>query len=231
MFEGFQIRNVAATELRLMEIGTWLFSLRSEPILAELVCRLQTKDKFRSAFFETAAAAWCKRLGHTVLRSPGIQKKGSDFDFVIAAGGSTINVEVTELRVDDFDVQRVIRGLDKKRKQLPESAANILCCYLPVTWGDEASFKNDLDQVSDGLFRSSKRINALNFSMEQFVPGTQNVSVRYITHLNDGARNQDAKLNRALRSYYSTLSPVPTDRSASFSPSKQFDDWVESLIP
>jgi hypothetical protein len=230
MFEKFQIHNVNATEPRLVEIGAWLFSLRNETILPELVARLQKKDNLRAAFFETSAAAFCKRLGYSVNRGPGIRKKGLDFDFAIKSDDSKVNVEVTELRAEGFDVKRVIDRLDDKRDQLPRDEANILCCYLPFTWGDDASFLQDLSEVTDGLFRSSKRINAVNFSMEQNVPATDNISIRYITHFNENPRNPDAKLNAALRDYYSKMSPVPTS-GGSVSPSKEFDEWVNSLIP
>jgi len=200
--------------------------------MPELISRLHTKDKLRSAFFEISAAAFCKRLGYIVVQGPGIQKKGLDFDFVIEDGSAKVNVEVTELRAEAFDVPRAIGSLDNKRKQLPRDAPAILICYLPFSWrDDDASFRSDLDQLADGFFRNSRRINALCFSMEQFVPGTRSVSVYYATFLNGGARHPSSRLDEALHGYYAALSAVPTHGDTTSGPIYEFKQWVDSLIP
>jgi hypothetical protein len=233
MFSSFQIQDSDMTEIRLIWLGASLFSVRNDAIMPELCRRLKERE-MRSTFFEISAASFCKELGYYVAPSQGKPKLGLDFDFLIKGTRTEphINVEVTELQASSFDVRRMVNSLNNKRKQLPKNEPSILICYLPHTWTDNAaSFDAGLDEVADRFFRGSKRVNALCFSVEIFIPAIRVHSVRFIAHWNKAAGHRSESLESILIAYHKKLGPSPTYEETQFGRIHEFKCWVDSLIP
>lgn len=249
MFADFPIVAGCPSERRLEWLAASLYVLRNEAVMPDLCRRLRERN-IRSTYFEISASCFCREIGFSVMPSPGIPKRGLDYDFsiqidpIVSTGplsqSEKVNVEVTELQSLAFDTKRVVSSLNAKRRQLPTDAPNMIFCKIPYDWpGISLDIKTDLNEVSKRFFRTSKRVNVIVLMRETWQPSSNTYFVHYISNISNNVRHRSERLTICLSEYFRML--AKTSQAASESPAnnqdyprfrlRDFSAWVDSIIP
>ncbi|MCJ2068667.1 hypothetical protein MKK75_07605 [Methylobacterium sp. J-030] len=249
MFADFPIVEGCPSERRLEWLAASLYILRNEAVMPELCRRLRERE-IRSTYFEISAACFCREIGFSVMPSPGIPKRGLDYDFTIEieplvsdgplGRSEKINVEVTELQSVAFNTKRVVSSLNAKRRHLPTGSANMIFCKIPYQWpGISPDIRTDLNDVCEKFFRTSKRVNVIMLMRETWQSSSNTYTIHYIGQSSNNVRHKAERLKICLDEYFRLL---PKTREAAFAyPAnahdyprfrlRDFTDWVDTIIP
>lgn len=186
---------------RMTQLASFLFDLRSDPGFEEICRRLRSLDLV-SAHYELTGALLLKAHDFVIDAKPETGVRGEDFDFTAIKGECVVNGEVTALRPAKFTHKNVLNALGHKRKQLPSTAPSIIICFYPFeAWADQVDdIHEELSCIADEFLRSSRRVNYLLFSREDFIskPNGGALICSSRKHRNLNPRHASAVLDEAM---------------------------------
>jgi hypothetical protein len=128
---------------------------------------MKSRD-LRSTFYELYSAVIMKMGGFEIRARPEVNVLRQDFDFEASRGREVINVEVTALTAPNFSANTVRNALIRKRRQLPDDRPSIIFCVIPRQWQENTDLSFWLHKVAFDFFASSKRINVIVFTWENY---------------------------------------------------------------
>ena len=157
-------------QYRILQLGRHLYELQHLPDFDGMVQNLRTRSLV-GACAELHAAYLLTQNGHPVRFVLPTGTKGGDFDQFVSYRGSEISIEV-KAKGDHtpYTKSSLLASIKSARQQLPSTGPGVVFVHLPSEWTEDARFIGEIDAVVDQVLRNSKRMNALIFFWEQWIP-------------------------------------------------------------
>lgn len=155
---------------RILQLRRHLYQLQHLPDFDGLVQNLRTRSLV-GACAELQVAYLLTQNGHPVRFVLPTGTRGKDFDQVVFYRGSEISIEVKAK--DDrtpYTKSSLLASIKSARQQLPSPGPGVVFVHLPTEWTEDDRFIGEVDAVVDLVLRNSKRMNALIFFWEQWIP-------------------------------------------------------------
>jgi hypothetical protein len=149
---------------RMCDLAHYLYALADTDGFDVLLERIKTRES-RAPFFEAMIAAHHRLEGYDVYVMKETGERGRDFDFRAERATASINVEVSEIKLNKFSAKTVANKLRSKRSQVTKDLPASMYIIVPDAWFVENTLKriHEMKDVTVSFLRNNSRWNYVNY--------------------------------------------------------------------